>query len=168
MNDTDRDLTAEDRCPECNAVLAPDATECPHCGAEFGFYCPECDNEIPGDVDVCPHCGTELAEGFEYEEGEAVAVVEEEGSGESTAERTENAGYARFCGGCGAPITQDDEECPQCGVDLCPDCGAPLGDEDLVCPECGAEFTFSCPECGADLPVDVDVCPECGTEFEDE
>ena len=153
----------EERCPECGAEMTPDATVCPQCGAEFGFYCPECDAEIPGDADVCPECGAELDEGFEYEEGEVdSAEVKKVATEASTVER------ALFCGECGAPIADEDEECPQCGVDLCLDCGAPLDEDDLVCPACGAEFTFSCPECGADLPVDADVCPACGAEFEDE
>lgn len=145
----------------------PDATKCPSCGAEFGFYCPECDQEIPGDVDVCPHCGAELDEGFEYEDDEDEG--EAQGAGEGV-ERPEVTAVERavFCGECGAPITAEDEECPQCGVDLCPDCGAPLDADDVVCAECGAEFTFSCPECGAELPVDAEVCPQCGAEFEDE
>ena len=75
---------------------------------------------------------------------------------------------ASFCGSCGEPIGEDDEECPSCGVDLCPDCGSPLDPGETVCPECGTEFVFTCPECGEELGLDEDVCPHCGFEFGEE
>jgi predicted amidophosphoribosyltransferase len=163
IDDKELDFEEEEggTCPECGEEMDPDASICPHCGAEFGFYCPECDQEIPADATVCPHCGAELDEGFEDEDEDGAFLVEP-GEPEAEGER------ASFCGNCGEPITEDDEECPACGVDLCPDCGSPLDDDVDVCTVCGAEFAFSCPECGADLKADDDVCPNCGFEFEEE
>jgi predicted amidophosphoribosyltransferase len=157
----DDDLDEEAYCPDCGALMDPDDTVCPQCGAEFGFYCPECDQEIPAEASICPYCGAELEEGFEDElEGEE--EVESQAKPDVAVER------ATFCANCGEPIDEEDEECPSCGMDLCPDCGNPLDPDDDVCPHCGAEFAFSCPECGEDLPADADVCPHCGAEFEED
>lgn len=157
----DAEMDEEFRCPDCGALMDPDETVCPHCGAEFGFYCPECDEEIPAEASVCPHCGAELEEGFEDE-------IEGEEGLESEAKPGTAVERATFCANCGEPIGEEDEECPSCGVDLCPDCGNPLDPEAEVCPYCGAEFAFSCPECGQDLPADADICPHCGAEFEED
>jgi RNA polymerase subunit RPABC4/transcription elongation factor Spt4 len=126
-----------------------DATECPKCGAEYGFFCPVCDREVPADALVCPHCGAELE--TEYVDAEPVAKVQR----------------AEYCGNCGGAIGPEDEECPACGVDLCTDCGGALRDEETECPHCGARFVFACPECEKELPLDADVCPHCGFEFEE-
>lgn len=184
-------------CPECDEEIPLDATVCPHCGteleedfededlgaepddsrlraeeeqAEYGFYCPECDEEVAFEATVCPHCGTELEEDFEDEdsgaEPERPPPPAEEA--ERAAEERAAVERAEFCADCGEPISEEDEECPSCGVDLCPDCGGPLDPEDDECPECGAQFAFSCPECDEDLDADADVCPYCGYSFDED
>ena len=156
------DLDDDNLCPECGAEMDPDDTVCPKCGAEFGYYCPECDEELPLDATICPHCGAELDEGFE-DEAEGGAVDED------LDEETESVlTWAEFCSSCGEPLSEDDEECPACGLDLCPDCGTALTEEDEACPNCGAAFAFSCPDCGEDLPAEAEVCPHCGYQFDDE
>jgi predicted amidophosphoribosyltransferase len=153
-------------CPECGARMDPDQTTCPRCGAQFSFYCPVCDEEIPAEATICPHCGAELDEGFEDEGSQDEGFYA--GPGGAAEEGERETERATFCGNCGEPIGEDDEECPSCGVDLCPECGSPLDPGDTACPECGTEFVFTCPECGEELGLDEDVCPHCGFEFGEE
>ncbi len=47
-------------CPNCGAVLTPNAKFCGECGTELKTqkFCVECGTELPGSVKFCPECGT--------------------------------------------------------------------------------------------------------------
>lgn len=49
-------------CPNCDEMVDEDATECPHCEAEFDdtIECPSCGKDIPSDSTECPECGEEV------------------------------------------------------------------------------------------------------------
>ena len=63
-------------CPDCGKELAPEATICPACGAEFEeeeeevFECPECGTTLTAEATVCPSCGSEFEDEDEDEEAE--------------------------------------------------------------------------------------------------
>ncbi len=55
------------------------------------------------------------------------------------------------------------EEWVECG-----NCGATISAEETECPECGVEFEMDkvrCSECGDWIPASASTCPECGAEF---
>lgn len=64
--DEDEDEEEEyDTCPACGKKIKPDATECPHCGAEFdededNIECPKCGKTVPITKEKCPHCGFKI------------------------------------------------------------------------------------------------------------
>ena len=66
---------------------------------------------------------------------------------------------ARFCAGCGAPVT---------GRPSCPKCGAALSPGMKYCPGCGTSLGRKCPGCGKDAPSEARFCPACGMKLPEE
>ena len=80
-------------------------------------------------------------------------------------QETKKTDAAGICPHCGAALDRDDYEfCPHCGgklVDYCTFCGAPMSPEDIDCPECGMPADgVICPNCGARNLRSF--CKECG------
>jgi len=73
-----------------------------------------------------------------------------------------------ICVECGAVAGDSDD------ILLCQVCGAPLSPDNDICPECGTplayteieEVLYECPLCGSEIPLGADVCPNCGARFE--
>ena len=69
----------------------------------------------------------------------------------TTAKTTPTEGDG-VCPHCGAAIQREYEICPVCGwklVDYCTFCGAPMSPNDMDCPECGMPADgVKCPDCG--------------------
>ncbi|MGN0176323.1 MAG: zinc ribbon domain-containing protein [Methanobrevibacter sp.] len=90
------------------------------------------------------------------------------------------------CNNCGINVSDDLENCPNCGNNLvnidetqissldidikCENCGLDLHENVLFCPTCGSKVSFpkkiiqtkTCPNCGTGIGDDVEFCPECG------
>lgn len=69
------------------------------------------------------------------------------------ADASGNSASCRSCRHCGAVWNSDDYEfCPVCGekcVDYCTFCGAPMSHDDMDCPDCGMPAGgVICPDCG--------------------
>ncbi len=52
---------AEEKCPDCGAVVAPGAKFCNSCGKKLGNFCPQCGAVITAGAKFCTECGTKLA-----------------------------------------------------------------------------------------------------------
>ncbi|WP_295589791.1 zinc-ribbon domain-containing protein [uncultured Methanobrevibacter sp.] len=91
------------------------------------------------------------------------------------------------CGNCGLDVSDDLENCPNCGSSLvkseeinevadteivCGNCGAQLKENESFCPSCGSEVkieeddSLKCESCGSNLPENTLFCPTCGTKVE--
>jgi ribosomal protein L40E len=106
--------------------------------------------------------------GVAVEEEEAKKPAEEE---EELAE--EEAGEVE-CSACGATISADATECPECGEELEritkeeEEEVAEEKEEEAVEEEEEVVEEYECPTCGASISAEDKVCPECGEEFEEE
>lgn len=89
------------------------------------------------------------------------------------------------CSSCGLEVSDDLENCPNCGNDLiksdvieeevigpliCNNCGAEVEEGVSFCPKCGnkmeseEETSLKCENCGAELPENTLFCSTCGTK----
>lgn len=48
------------RCPECNTVIPPESSFCPHCGKTTGLICPKCKTKNSANSIYCKNCGNKL------------------------------------------------------------------------------------------------------------
>jgi len=110
-------------CLSCGKTVAGTEKSCPRCGASFEevkFECPFCGNLIsPRDM-MCKECGTEFSK-FAEEVADTSTIdldspesgLPPQGNGSEPA-RTEQMSYE--CPNCGKPVSENDVECPHCGV----------------------------------------------------
>lgn len=89
------------------------------------------------------------------------------------------------CGSCGLEVSDDLENCPNCGNDLnkseeivvevedslkCNNCGAELKEGNSFCPKCGNKIeseektSLKCENCGSALPDNTLFCSTCGAK----
>ena len=89
------------------------------------------------------------------------------------------------CSSCGLEVSDDLENCPNCGNDLnkseeivvevedslkCNNCGAEVDEGISFCPKCGnkiesgEEDSLKCENCGSKIPENTLFCPTCGTK----
>lgn len=69
-----------------------------------------------------------------------------------------NAGKAKFCNSCGAPLAPKTIPCPGCG--------AAQPAQAKFCSECGMPLAKTSCDCGAVLEPGTKFCPECGKKVE--
>ena len=185
-------------CPECGALIARDAKQCPFCGTTFeGEEAgeagpePEVPTAAPKPADIlersgqalnlCPNCGvfvgTDAKEcpscGITLE-GEEAAEAEVLELGADAGDRLQREGQGLFlCPSCGALVGAGAAACPKCGTTLEGEEAAPPAEAEAVAelpPEAitGESSLFVCTNCGAFLRAGDRKCPSCGVEFEGE
>lgn len=90
------------------------------------------------------------------------------------------------CSNCGLDVSDDLENCPNCGNNLtksqikaedeknsvksCKNCGATLNDDNSFCPSCGEKVEgdefLKCKNCGSELSENTLFCSVCGTKVD--
>lgn len=50
----------ERKCPQCGALVSPNAKFCPECGGKLERVCPKCGNNLAENMKFCPECGEKL------------------------------------------------------------------------------------------------------------
>ncbi|MDO4543569.1 MAG: zinc-ribbon domain-containing protein [Clostridia bacterium] len=106
---------------------------------------------------ICPFCRTEIKEEDTVRVCPSCDIAHHEGCWE------ENKGCTTF--GCSG---QHHREQNASQVVTCTNCGAPLGEDQDFCPKCGMRKTVPqtqksfCINCGVELQEGQDFCPKCG------
>ncbi|MBN1313903.1 MAG: zinc ribbon domain-containing protein [Anaerolineales bacterium] len=140
----------QELCEDCGALLAPDSTTCPQCGASYGIYCTDCNAEVTPNATVCPYCG---------------AVFEDSPEDAIPAGSKADVPFTGRCPQCQIPLYIMDGFCTECGQAICPACGAAVDDYDDICPNCETALFFDCPSCGQEILAAAPSCPSCSTFF---
>jgi subtilase family serine protease len=177
-------------CPECSAMVEPDATECPECGAEVSapaevVECQKCGAEMTLDDANCPECGEPNAsyippeEGMEGDEGGGV-MPGEEAKGIQAAPPAAAPAPVAAAAPAPAPAPPKPKKkkkvpAPRPGPSAAPSAmPAPAVSEQEMAELEGMEGMMSeegegeaeCYKCGARVPLSVPKCPVCGADFE--
>ncbi|MEW5937720.1 MAG: zinc ribbon domain-containing protein, partial [Candidatus Thermoplasmatota archaeon] len=102
-------------CPSCGAVVRDGDVKCASCWADLTKYhrCPSCGTLAPIEITVCPECFTAFPKEVPEAE-EAPAVIEVEEAPEVPFE----APPSMVCPYCGAPVSEEDVICTDCGMVL--------------------------------------------------